>query len=425
MAEIYVDMKDLAARRDEFQQACEAKCVDLNIDVLLVKYEGFLTLNKNLQLWQARKNALSSSLPGATPDKKPAIIEESKEVGRFISEIEDNIRKIKPELDEMLWRLPNIPAVDTPVGKSDEENVVVRQVGAPKKFDFEVRSHYDLLLMNNWADFERASKVSGTRSYILKGSASRLEIALHMYAMDKMAEKGFTMVTVPSIVFEDALYGTGHFPMAREDVYYLEKDNMYLSGTAEIAINSMHGGEILEENQLPILYAGYSPCFRREAGAAGKDTRGLVRVHQFMKVEQFVICKNDLAESEKWRETLLAVSEEVLADLELPYQVIECCTGDMGLGKYKMHDCEAWMPSQEKYRETHSCSNLTDWQARRTNLRYRENGTNKVKFAYTLNNTALATPRIMAQILENHQTADGRVRIPEKIRPYMNNKEFL
>jgi seryl-tRNA synthetase len=233
------------------------------------------------------------------------------------------------------------------------------------------------------------------------------------------------MITVPSMVKESALYGTGHFPFGREDAYYMEKDDIYLAGTAEVVLTSLHSDEILEENQLPILYAGYSPCFRREAGAAGKDTRGLIRVHQFMKVEQYVICKADFDESKKWHAALLACAEEVLQDLELPYQVIECCTGDMGAGKYKMNDIETWMPSENRYRETHSCSSLTDWQARRANLRYRENGTNKVRHCFTLNNTGIATPRVMAQFLENHQTADGKVRIPAKLRPYMNGKEWL
>ncbi len=349
----------------------------------------------------------------------------TREINDKINMYELELKSIKPDFDNMMWLVPNVAADVVPVGKDDSENVVLRVEGELPKFDFDVKDHYDILEQNDWADFKRISKVSGSRSYTLKGAASRLEIALHMFIMDKLADKGFTMITVPSLVKEEALYGTGHFPTGRDDVYYLPKENLYLSGTAEIVINSLHSGEILEEAQLPLCYAGYSPCFRSEAGSAGKDVRGLIRVHQFMKVEQFVICKADIAESEKWFEILLQNAEEVLKDLELPYQVIACCTGDMGAGKYNMYDLEAWTPSQNKYRETHSCSNLTEWQARRTDLRYRENGTNKVRYCYTLNNTAIATPRILAPILENHQTADGRVRIPEKLRPYMNGKEFL
>ena len=248
---------------------------------------------------------------------------------------------------------------------------------------------------------------------------------MHMLVLDKLAAHGFTTITVPSLSKQKPLYGMGYLPFSQDEVYYMPADDLYLSGTAELVLNSLRADEILSENDLPVLYAGFSPCFRREAGAAGKDTRGLVRVHQFLKTEQFVICKNDIAESEKWHKTLLAISEEVLQDLELPYQVLEICTGDMGAPKYRQYDLEAWTPSQNCYRETHSCSNITEWQARRTNLRYRDNKDGKVKFAHTLNNTGIATPRILAPFMENHQQADFTVRIPEKLQPYMNGKKFI
>ena len=242
---------------------------------------------------------------------------------------------------------------------------------------------------------------------------------MHMLVLDKLRSHGFTVITVPSISKEKPLYGQGYLPFSRDEIYYMPADDIYLSGTAELILNSLRADEILNEAELPILYAGFSPCFRREAGAAGKDTRGLVRVHQFMKTEQFVICKNDIAESEKWHQKLLQISEEVLQDLELPYQVLEVCTGDMGAPKYRQYDLEAWVPSQNCYRETHSCSNITEWQARRTNLRYRDNADGKVKYVHTLNNTGIATPRALVPFIENHQNADGTVNIPEKLRPYM------
>lgn len=420
-----LDIKFIRENPDIVKKAIKNKNVNIDLDVMLKLDEEISIINKKLQDLREAKNAITSQIPSLKDDAKKQAIENSRELSDKISIYESELSTKKPQYEDMLWRMPNIPADEVPVGRDDSENVVIRKVGTPRKFDFEPRDHYDLLEMNNWADFKRVAKVCGSRSYTLKGAASRLEIALHMYMMDKLTAKGFTMITVPSMVNEDALFGTGHFPDGREDVYYLEKDNMYLSGTAEIVLTSLHKDEILDESQLPILYAGYSPCFRREAGSAGKDVRGLIRLHQFMKVEQYVICKADLAESKKWYEILLSTAEEVLQDLELPYQVIDCCTGDMGLGKYKMNDLEAWTPSQNKYRETHSCSNLTDWQARRANIRYRENGTNKVKYCYTLNNTGIATPRILAPFLENHQTSDGKVRIPEKLRPYMNGKEYL
>ena len=420
-----LDIKFIRENSDLIKTTLINKNIDIDLDLMLKLDTEIAEINKKLQDLREEKNKITSQIPTLKDNEKQTAIETSKTIGEKISIYEEELATKKPQYDDMLWRIPNIYRDGVPVGKDDSCNVVIRKVGTPRKFDFTPRDHYDILEMNNWADFKRVSKVCGSRSYTLKGAASRLEIALHLYVMDKLTSKGFTMITVPSFVNEDALFGTGHFPYGRDDVYYLEKDNMYLSGTAEIVLTSLHKDEILEESQLPILYAGYSPCFRREAGSAGKDVRGLIRLHQFMKVEQYVICKADLIENDKWYKILLESAEEILQDLELPYQVIDCCTGDMGAGKYQMNDLEAWTPSQNKYRETHSCSSLLDWQARRANIRYRENGTNKVKYCYTLNNTGIATPRILAPFLENHQTSDGKVRIPEKLRPYMNGKEFL
>ncbi|MEO8142306.1 MAG: aminoacyl--tRNA ligase-related protein, partial [Sphingomicrobium sp.] len=238
------------------------------------------------------------------------------------------------------------------------------------------------------------------------------------------ADAGFTPITVPAIAREQAFLNQGQFPGHEEETYRLPDDDLWLAGTAEVALTSLHSGEIIEADRLPVLYAGFSPCFRREAGSAGRDVRGLLRVHQFVKVEQYVICEADEAQSAEWHAKLLALAESLLAALEIPYQVIETSTGDMGLGKYRMNDIESWVPSLNKYRETHSCSTLHDWQARRANLRYRD-ADGKVRFAHTLNNTALASPRILVPLLENHQTADGRVRLPEAIRQLMGGDEYL
>ena len=217
-----------------------------------------------------------------------------------------------------------------------------------------------------------------------------------------------------------ALYGTGHFPEGKDQVYHFPEENLYLTGTSEVIINSLHADEILQEKDLPLLYAGFSPCFRKEAGSAGRDVRGLIRVHQFYKVELFVICKNDIEESARWFSKLLSISQELMQSLEIPYRVMDCCTGDMGLGKVRMFDIEAWVPSQEKYRETHSCSMLYDWQARRTGLRYRSIDTGELKFCHTLNNTAIATPRIIVPFLENHQTLNGGISLPKVLQPYFS-----
>jgi len=300
----------------------------------------------------------------------------------------------------------------------------VRTWGTLPSFSWKPLDHVELLQKNGWFELERIAKVAGSRSYALRGAAVLLEQSILRFALDAMVERNFVPMSVPSFASEAAFVGTGHFPTGREQVYRIELDDVYLAGTSEVTLNSLHAGEILSEAELPFLYAGMSSCFRREAGSAGKDVRGLIRVHQFYKVEQFVICKNDDAESEKWHRALLTTSEQILQDLEIPYRVVECCTGDMGLGKYRMFDVESWVPSEGKYRETHSCSSLHDWQARRTDLRYRDQS-GKVRFCHTLNNTAAATPRLLVPFLENHQQSDGSIRLPAKLRPYLGNRTTL
>ena len=282
----------------------------------------------------------------------------------------------------------------------------------------------ELLEKRGWADFTRARKVAGERAYALTGDMVLLERAVHAYALDLLRDKDFTLVSVPSLVREAALIGTGQFPAHREETYAITADDLYLAGTSEVALVGFHSDEILDHKRLPIRYAGISPCFRREAGSAGRDVRGLLRVHQFEKVEQFVICAADDAESDRWHEQLLGTAEQLLQGLGLAYEVVECSTGDMGAGKYRMNDINTWLPSLGAYRETHSCSSLHDWQARRAGIRYKDaDGT--VRFAYTLNNTAVATPRILAALVENLQTSEAQVRVPAVLRPYLGGRELL
>jgi seryl-tRNA synthetase len=287
-----------------------------------------------------------------------------------------------------------------------------------------MRDQVELLELNDWAEWERPSRIAGARNYMLKNQAVLLEMALWRLAMDTLAERGFTPITVPSLAREQAFIGTGHFPTGRDQAYYLQDDDLYLSGTAEVLANSLHAGEILPAESLPIRYAAFSPCFRREAGSAGRDVRGLIRVHQFTKIEQYVLCVADRQESARWFTVILGNAESILQSLEIPYRVIMTATADMGTGKVRMWDIESWVPSEERYRETHSCSELYDWQARRADLRYREAG-ERPKFAYTLNNTALATPRIIVPLLENHQLPDGDVAIPAALRPYLGGVTTL
>lgn len=393
-----------------------------NVDKLISTYLEMNKLKTSSQLLAEEKNKLSNSIKSATADERQAIISKSKEIGEEFKKQQEQLVQIENEFELQMLKMPNYPSDDCPVAEDESGNVIVRKVGEPRQFDFTPRDHIELMEINDWAEMERIAKVSGSRTYAIKNDLAKLELAMHMLVLDKLRQNGFTVITVPSISKEKPLYGQGYLPFSRDEIYYMPADDIYLSGTAELILNSLHADELLQENQLPILYAGFSPCFRREAGAAGKDTRGLVRVHQFMKTEQFVICKNDIAESEKWHQKLLAISEEVLQDLELPYQVLDICTGDMGAPKYRQYDLEAWVPSQNCYRETHSCSNITDWQARRTNLRYRDNADGKVRYAHTLNNTGIATPRALVPFIENHQNADGTVNIPAKLQPYMGGK---
>ncbi|MBS4773211.1 MAG: serine--tRNA ligase [Proteobacteria bacterium] len=396
-----------------------------NVDKLVSAYLEMNKLKTSSQALAEEKNKLSNSIKSASAEERPAIIAKSKALGEELKKQQEELAEIEKDFELQMLRMPNYPSQDCPVAPDECGNVVIRKVGEPRKFDFTPRDHIELMELNDWSEMERIAKVSGSRTYAIKNDLAQLELAMHMMVLDKLRSHGFTVITVPSISKEKPLYGQGYLPFSRDEIYYMPADDIYLSGTAELILNSLRADEILTENELPILYAGFSPCFRREAGAAGKDTRGLVRVHQFMKTEQFVICKNDIAESEKWHQKLLAISEEVLQDLELPYQVLDICTGDMGAPKYRQYDLEAWVPSQNCYRETHSCSNITDWQARRTNLRYRDNADGKVKYVHTLNNTGIATPRALVPFIENHQNADGSVNIPAKLQPYLGGKKVI
>lgn len=420
-----LDIKYIAENLAEIKEGLAKKGYTqdvIDVDALVALHKDINKLKTSSQALSEEKNKLSNSIKTASAEERPAIIAKSKSLGEELKVELEKLAAEQAKFDDIMLRMPNMPSPESPIGKDDSENVVRRKVGEPRKFDFAPKDHIELMELNDWSEMERIAKVSGSRTYAIKNDLAQLELAVHMMVLDKLRSHGFTVITVPSISKEKPLYGQGYLPFSRDEIYYMPADDIYLSGTAELILNSLRADEILNEAELPILYAGFSPCFRREAGAAGKDTRGLVRVHQFMKTEQFVICKNDIAESEKWHQKLLQISEEVLQDLELPYQVLEVCTGDMGAPKYRQYDLEAWVPSQSCYRETHSCSNITEWQARRTNLRYRDNADGKVKFVHTLNNTGIATPRALVPFIENHQNADGTVNIPEKLRPYMGGK---
>ena len=416
-------MDFIKANRTTVEKAIRDKGVDLDLDALLALDGETRSLKTEIDTLRAERNAISAQFPKAASEEKAELGRKAKEAGARASEIETRLADKEAALQALMLKLPGIPYEGAPVGPDESFNTVVRKEGTVPQFGFEPLDHVALIEKNDWADLSRITQVSGSRTYCLKGRLALLEMKLMAWALEKIAAADFTPITVPAIAREQAFLNQGQFPGHKEETYELPNDDVWLAGTAEVALTSLHSGEIIEGDRLPILYAGYSPCFRREAGSAGKDVRGLLRVHQFVKVEQYVICEADNAQSAEFHARLLALAESLLTDLEIPYQVIETSTGDMGLGKYRMNDIESWVPSLNKYRETHSCSTLHDWQARRANIRYR-GADGKVRFAHTLNNTALASPRILVPLLENHQTEDGRVRLPKALQELMGG-EYL
>ena len=413
----------IKANREAVEGAIAAKNVGLDLDAIFALDAEVRSLKTEIDQLRAERNAISARFKDSAPEEKAELGRKAKEAGARASELEATLGEKQEALRALLLLVPNIPWEGAPIGPDESANLVIRQEGSPPQFGFEPLDHVALIEKNDWADLSRIVQVSGSRTYCLKGRLALLETKLMGWALERIAGAGFTPITVPAIAREQAFLNQGQFPGHREETYEIPADELWLAGTAEVALTSLHSGEIIEASQLPILYAGYSPCFRREAGSAGKDVRWLLRVHQFVKVEQYVICEADDEVSAKWHGRLLELAEDMLRALEIPYQVIETSTGDMGLGKYRMNDIESWVPSLGKYRETHSCSTLHDWQARRANLRYRA-GDGKVRFAHTLNNTALASPRILVPLLENHQTEDGRVRLPKALQELMGG-EFL
>ena len=419
-----LSMDIIKSDRAAVERAIRDKGVGVDLDALLALEAEVRGAKTEIEGLRASRNAISARFKDASAEERASLGAEAKAAGARASELEGGLAEKEAALRGMMLKLPGIPWEEAPVGPNEDSNVVVRTEGRPPQFDFEPLDHVALIEKNDWADLSRIVKVSGSRTYCLKGRLALLEAKLMAWALEQVMSDGFVPITVPAIANYAAFEGTGHFPGHEAEAYHIAEDELYLAGTGEIALTSLHSGEILEREKLPILYAGLSPCFRREAGSAGRDVRGLLRVHQFMKVEAYVICENDEALSAEWHAKLLSIAERLLTLLEIPYQVIETSTGDMGLGKYRMNDIESWVPSLEKYRETHSCSTLHEWQARRANLRYRD-ATSKVRFVHTLNNTALASPRILVPLLENHQLEDGRVRLPHAIRSLMGGTEFL
>lgn len=421
-----IDLHDLRERPEQYQQACDNKRVSFNVRAFLELDTEYRRVRSEVEAMRAAQNAVSKEIPklqGAEKEQKLAemkgLAEKVKEGGVALKELEDRWTK-----DQL--RIASIPLEGVPVGKDDTENRLNRAWGEIPKPGFEIRDHVRLGKELDLFDIERGVKIAGARSYFLKGDGTRLQHAILSLAMDTLHKAGYLLMDPPHIVNYEAMMATGYFPGGEEMAYHLDErdDGLHLIGTAEVPVASYHSNEILSLEELPKRYAGYSPCYRREAGAYGKDTQGLYRVHQFYKVEQVAFCKADPEESMKLHHELLGNAEKVLQLLELPYRVVDVCTGDMGQGQVYKHDIETWMPSRNAYGETHSCSSFYDYQARRLNTRYKDSSGKNV-FCYTLNNTCIASPRVLIPLLENHQNADGSVTIPKALRPYMGGQEAI
>lgn len=475
-----IDLKDLRENPDKYRTGCRLKNVEIDIDALIALDRTRRELQTSGQDLKARQRALEKELgpkigkimgqlksaSGADRDaltkEADALKAEPVRLKEEVARIESRLSEVEPELNAMLLRVPLPPDPDVPVGKSSEDNVELRRWN-PQGFDtarpfemnkgFKPRGHIDIIRELGLVDFERGVRMAGTRSYVLTGDGMRLHNAILRYALDFMVDRhGFTPVSVPVLVREEAMVGTGFFPAGREQTYCVNESaradadaegagkghDLYLTGTGEVGLMGLHAGEIIDEADLPLKYVTVSTCFRREAGAAGKDTAGLYRIHQFDKVEQVVICKADVAESRRWHKQMIGFVEELLQSLVIPYRLLQCCTGDLGVKNADMVDIESWMPGRGvvgndgvtsgAYGETHSASRLYDYQCRRLNMRYRsggEGGQGATVFCHSLNNTVAASPRILIPILENHQNADGSITVPEPLRPYMGGSDRI
>ena len=394
------------------------KHIDVDIDRLLAVDDERKLLRQELDTKRFEQTRRSADIQHAKDLEREKLLEAMRQLKSGMTESEERLKEVMAEWQKLMLAVPNIPDMSVPDGESDAENVEVKKWGDLPRFPFKPKDHVALMIALDMADFERGAKVAGFRGYFLKGDGALLSYALWQFISNYFVQKGgFTPMIVPSLVRREAFLGTGYLPQSEEDLYKTQ-DGEYLAGTAEVATMGYHMNETLEAKQFPIKYFAFSPCFRREAGAHGKDTKGIFRVHEFYKFEQVVLCEASHETSVALHEELTKNAEEIVQALGLPYHVVINCGGDLGLGQVKKYDIECWMPSEETYRETHSSSYFHDFQTRRLNIRYRDER-GEMRFAHSLNNTALATPRILVSIVENYQQADGTIKVPEALVPYV------
>lgn len=434
-----LDIKFIRENSDKLKKAIKDKNVDVDLDRLLMLDKERREIGKKIEDLRAEKKKLNDIIGDLTEEDRKSVIEKGKLIKQKIAELEPDYAVVEKEYIVLMAKVPTIPSEDTPVGKSDEDNKEIYQKGEKPKFNFTPKTHIELGKELDILDLERGVKVGGYRGYYLKNEGVMLVMGLMMYALGKMVEKGYAPMIPPTLVKEFVLFGSGYFKGIEynseiDEIYQIatrdkeasgekSKEKKFLVGTAEPSLLAYYSNEVLEGDKLPMKICGFSPCYRSEIGSYGKDTKGMYRVHEFMKVEQIVIAPVSVEETTKLQEEMVGISEELHQDLGLPYRKLQICTGDMGVGKYRMFDLEAWMPGLNRWGETGSASNFLDWQSRRLNVKYVDKNGEK-KFVYMLNNTALATPRTFIAILENYQQADGSVKIPEVLQKYVG-KEII
>lgn len=412
-----IDIAFIRTNPDKVKEAAKNKNRSVDIDRILELDKRMRGLIQTSQKLREERNTIAGRKPPTPED-----ISRGKELKEELKKIEEELGIVEGEYKNLMLYVPNVPLDEVPVGSDESGNKELKRWGEIPQFDFEPKDHISLGLDLDLLDLERGSKISGFRGYFLKNDAAILHLALLMYVFHKLTKKGYTPFIAPSIVKAFTLFGSGHFPWGSEqDVYKLNEDDAFLSGTAEIPITAYHSGEVLLEKDLPKRFVGFSPCFRKEAGAYGKDTRGIYRLHEFWKIEQVILGKNNLEEARTIHEELEENAEGILQDLKLPYRQLLMCTGDMGEPQLKKYDIETWMPSRNAYGETMSNSIMGDFQARRLNIRYKTKE-GKTEYVYTFNNTAVASPRILIAILENYQQKDGSILVPEVLQPLMGKK---
>jgi len=420
-----LDIKLIRQEPELVKAGARKKHMECDVDRLLALDAEWRELGLEVDALRSEQKQAGKRIGQAAPEERAALAAAQKESKERLKQLEGRYGELEGEIKSLMLLVPNLPAEEVPEGEDDTDNVELKTWGEPRGFDFEMRDHVALGEAHDWLDVVRGARLAGSRNYVLKGDLSLLEGAVMRFALDSMVAKGFTPLSVPTLVRTETMVGTGYFPGGEDQAYRCdERDDLCLVGTAEVPITALHQDEILEFDSLPRRFVALSSCYRREAGTYGKDTRGLYRVHQFQKVEQVVIDVADPARSLEHHHAILENAEALLQALELPYRVVNVCGGDLGQPQIQKFDIETWMPGRENYGETHSASRFHDFQARRLGLRYRD-AEGKVHYCHTLNNTVAASTRMLIALIENHQKADGTVNVPEPLRPYLGGRETI